>query len=234
MITQYVSQYISPLVKPFELTDNQTHHNRKSLRWLAWYAMTLGFAVLFVGKCIYGLDYTFTSISASANFYGTAYLLPFVLGGMAIFFWDYFGYAKIDRVCTKSMSVAAIVVAMFQCNEFSADHDVPSKIGLLGLSPRLSNLMHTTAAIVLFSALIIWIVFLFTKTRKGVVQCHEKIVRNRVYRIAGVLACIGLVSTVCHLTCTHVPYVWLGEVVILIPSGFALLVKSNISWFKDK
>jgi hypothetical protein len=59
-----------------------------SLRVLGWLAVSLGFVEIAVGVGIYGQRW-FGSISAGASFYGTAYILPFVLGGMAVYFWGY-------------------------------------------------------------------------------------------------------------------------------------------------
>jgi len=242
MIKEIVSQKMALLIEPFELTQEQKDFNKKSLRWLACFAIVLGFAVVFVGRYIYKLDYTFTSISASANFYGTAYILPFVLGGMAIFFWSYIGYAKIDSILTKTMSITAFFVAMFQCDEFVSSST--QKISLLGLSPSVSNIIHSVAAVALFLSLILWIICFFTLTKdeetgrsiwkwKGLSK--EKKIRNRVYFFMGIIELVGLVFVVMNFCkVTGVPFVWLGEVIILISAGIALLVKSGLQLFADK
>jgi hypothetical protein len=236
-----IKKFISKELQPQYLTPEDTKFNKKALRWLGSFAIVLGFLVVVIGKYLYGLDFHFTSISASANFYGTAYILPFVLGGMAIFFWCYTGYAKIDRHITKTMSIAAFFVAMFQCNEFGTyQYQTPQKISLLGLPPELSNIIHTVAAIALFISLIIWIVLLFsaTKDKSGKVVYkwwkewsslrRDKKISNIIYCIMGFIAIIGAVLAVlgfCKVT--GVPFIWLGEVIILIASGIALLVKSD-------
>ena len=231
------------LFTPFELTEFEVQDNKKSLRWLAWCAILLGFTVVVIGQFIYGLETAFTSISASANYYGTAYLLPFVLGCMAIFFWDYIGYAKIDRIVTKTMSVAAIFVAMFQCNEFG-ERIIPQKIGILGFPPFWSNLIHIVAAVLLFLSLIIWIICLFTLTRdeesgksvwkwKGLSK--DKKNRNRIYLLMGIIGFIGLILAIMNFCkAQDVPFIWFGEVIILFSAGIALLVKSGLRIFADE
>jgi len=231
------------LFEPFELTDIEMQGNKKSLRWLAWCSILLGFTVVAIGQFIYGLDTAFTSISASANYYGTAYLLPFVLGCMAIFFWDYIGYAKIDRIVTKTMSVAAIFVAMFQCDEFG-ERSIPQKMGLFGVSPFWSNLIHIVAAVILFLSLIIWIICLFTLTRdeatgksvwKWKSLSKDKKNRNRIYLLMGMIGLVGLVFAVMSFCkVVDVPFIWFGEVIILFSGGIALLVKSGFRIFADK
>jgi len=242
MIKNIIYKKRSELLKPFELRDFEVKSNKKSLRWLAWCSILLGFSVVIIGQLIYGLDTAFTSISASANYYGTAYILPFVLGCMAIFFWDYIGYAKIDRIVTKTMSVTAIFVALFQCNEFG-ERCIPEKVGFLGLSPYWSNLIHIVAAVMLFLSLIIWIIVLFTLTKdeetgKSVWKwknlSKEKKDRNRIYILMGISGIIGLVFAVMSFCkVTGIPLVWFGEVIILISAGIALLVKSGLL-LKDK
>ena len=86
MKKQFVSKKMESLVKPFELKDYENKVNKKSLRALGLCAISLGLAVVFIGKVAYGLENIFGSISASANFYGTSYLLPFAMGFMAMFF----------------------------------------------------------------------------------------------------------------------------------------------------
>ena len=238
-----IRQIIKKLFEPVDPNKFVDKDNKKSLRWLAWCAIFLGFTVVGIGQFIYGLDTVFTSISASANYHGTAYLLPFVLGCMAIFFWDYVGYENIDQVITKTMSIAAIFVALFQCNEFG-EGSIPQKLGFFGLSPYWSNIIHVVAAVILFLSLIIWIVFLFTRTKdketgEGVWKWKdlsiEKKKRNRIFLFMGFLGVVGLVFAILNFCkVTTVPFVWLGEVIILVSAGVALLVKSGWKVFADK
>jgi peptidoglycan/LPS O-acetylase OafA/YrhL len=220
------------LMNDYDYCDHpdQAKSSSNSLHVLGWLAITLGFVEIAVGVGIYGQRW-FGSISAGASFYGTAYILPFVLGGMAVYLWGYHGYAPVDRLCAKVMSVAAFFTAMFQSK--TGDNVHLEKIGLLGVSPGLSNVIHSVAAVVLFLTLILWIGFLFTGS-KGV-KTDGKKVRNMLYVISAGFMTVG---TVCFiLDCfgflgEKFPLVWLEEVVILLPAGFAILVKSGM-WFGD-
>jgi hypothetical protein len=215
--------------------DNHSHDtaktSRNSLRVPGWLAITLGFAAIAVGVGIYGQRW-FGSISASASFYGTAYILPFVLGGMAVYFRGYQGYAPADRRCTKTMAVAAFFTAMFQSK--TPDNKHLDRTGLLGFPPSVSDLIHSIAAVVLFIALIVWIGFLFTGS-KGV-KTREKKVRDMVYIVSAVFMAIGVICFILErsgLLGEEFPLIWLEEVIILIPAGIAILVKSGMG-FRDK
>jgi hypothetical protein len=125
------------------------------------------------------------------------------------------------------MSGAAFFTAMFQSK--TGDNIHLEKIGLLGVSPCLSNTVHSVAAVILFITLIVWIGFLFTGS-KGV-KTAEKKVRNTVYFISAGFMTIGVVCFI--LDCFGLfgekfPLVWLEEVVVLLPAGFAILVKSGM------
>jgi hypothetical protein len=205
--------------------------SRNSLRILGWLAITLGFVAIAVGVGIYGQRW-FASISASASFYGTAYILPFVLGGMAVYFWGYQGYAPADRLCTKTMAVAAFFTAMFQSK--TPDNEHLDRTGLLGFPPPVSDLIHSIAAVVLFVALIVWIGFLFTGS-KGV-KTHGKKVRDMIYTVSAGFMTVGVICFIAErsgLLGEKFPLIWLEEVIILIPAGIAILVKSGMG-FKDK
>jgi peptidoglycan/LPS O-acetylase OafA/YrhL len=211
-----------------------------SLRVLGWLAIVLGISVVAVGTSIYRQDW-FQSISASATYYGTAYILPFVLGGMSVYFWGYRGYAQIDRIFAKIMAVGAFITAVFPCK--TPYNEGEAQIGLLGLSPDVSGILHGIGALLLFLFLASWIFFLFTKTGKKTIKPRKKL-RNRVFvaaalvMFAGINFCIaGFVFYMLDLfdPQSSFPFVFWGELIILIPAGFAILVKAgDVPWLNDK
>ena len=211
-----------------------------SLRVLAWLAIALGIAVVAIGSLIYRQDW-FQSISASATYFGTAYILPFVLGGMSVYFWGYRGYAQIDRLFAKTMSVGAFLTAVFPCKTpYNSGED---KIGLLGFSPEVSNIFHGIGAIMLFLFLASWIFFLFRKTGKKAINPKKKL-RNRVFFIAATVMFVGIICCVTGFVFyildlfdpqSSFPFVFWGEIIVLIPAGFAILVKAgDVPWLNDK
>jgi peptidoglycan/LPS O-acetylase OafA/YrhL len=227
-------EFFTKFTSEYPIDENTAKSSSNSLRVLGWLAIALGLVVILIGRTIYGVSW-FTSISASATYYGTAYILPFVLGGMSVYFWGYCGYTPLDRVCTKIMSLAAFLVAMFQCH--SEFNNCLHKTGLLGLSPTCSNIVHTAAAVVLFATLIIWIGVFFRKTHTDRSRMsRRKRQRNIVYLIASHLMFAGLIFTVldlCGLLKINLPLVWLWEELILLPAGIAILIKSGLA-LKDE
>ena len=217
-------------------TDDTVIRNPKqsdnSLRVLGWLAIVLGIVVVVIGTLIYRQDW-FKSISASATYFGTAYILPFALGGMSVYFWGYQGYAQIDRLFAKVMSVAGFVTTVFQCK--TSYNCFEDKIGLLGFSPDISNWLHIAGALTLFAFLALWIGFLFTKT-KGFTTPRKK-TRNRVFISIAFIIAAGVVFCIlgaCNPRSSF-PFVFVGEIIILIPAGFAILVKAgDVSWLNDK
>ena len=212
------------------LDSNFSKSSHNSLKVLGYMGLSLGIFVVFIGTLFYKQNF-FTSISESATYYGTMYILPFVMGGMSVYFWGYQGYDYKDRICTKIMSIAAFLTAMFQCK--SVYNTDVCKVGIIGLTPFYSNIIHLISAAALFISLIFWIGYLFRKsTGKPTVQkCH----RNLVYAITSIIMLIGtlLFFLGYYRTSDKFPIVWLAEVMILIPASFAILIKSG-ALLKDK
>lgn len=206
----------------------KSSHN--SLRILGFMGLLLGFLVVLIGTLFYNQSF-FTSISASATYYGTMYILPFVLGGISVYFWGYQGYDEKDRICTKIMSVAAFLTAMFQCKSIYNVQEF--QIGLLALPPFYSGIIHSVSAAALFITLIIWIGFLFRKSSGQ--PTAQKGHRNKIYSIS---ACAMFIGTLLfffgfYKASDKFPIIWLAEVIILIPASLAILIKSG-ALLKDK
>lgn len=96
---------------------------------------------------------------------------------------------------------------------------------------RLEQVVHLTSAAALFLVLAFFALFLFTKS--GDFQTHAKRLRNRVYRVCGVVmvVCIGLIA-VYQLRFTQTaaarlnPVFWL-ETIALWAFGFSWFVKGE-------
>ena len=229
------------LKKIFEIKQIDISESQKgsinTLRMLGVFAVVTAIMVM-VETCIYHLEwYTFGSISASATYYGTAYLLPFLMGGMAVYFWGYFAYGEWkERTVTKTLAVLAFFVAMFQCEtDFNRCKE---QVGLLGVSPCVSNIIHTTSAILLFALLFVWIFFFFTKSdKKKEERTKEKNMRNSIFIgsaiIVALLAVVGTITAFNkQLPISH-PIIFYWETLALIVAGFAIMVKGGLL-LKDK
>lgn len=212
--------------------DSSSKMSYTSLITLGFVAMLIGIGVVLDGCLVYNLPF-FTSISASATTgLMTGMLLPFGLGMMALFFFNYRGYDKTDEILAKIMAIGFTIVAMFPCSSIYTNG--VESIGLLGLNPHSSNLIHSIGAVVGFASMAYWVGFQMTK---GVMDEDKTVMkkwRNAVYRICFTLICFGILwFAIGDMIYPGGPNVWIAEEIILIPAGFACLVKGG-GLLKDK
>jgi hypothetical protein len=173
---------------------------------------------------VYGLP-ALTSISESATTGNRAgMLLPFALGCMFTYGIAHVGYCRSERVVTRIMAVSFAVVAMQICDSI---HIAEDRVGMFGLSPNISHIVHTAASVVGFGAMFVWIAFFFT--RKSANPTREKLIRNSVYRICAGFMLAGIIVFVIGMfgaVGTH--YVFIAEEFLLIPAGVAVITKSGL------
>lgn len=201
-----------------------------SLMILALLAFTLGIGVVLDGMLVYNLPW-FTSISESATTGPwTGMILPFVLGGMCIFFLGYRGYDLIDRICAKVMAFGAFGVAMQLCSSsYLYGYD---KVGLLGLTPSTSNIVHSISAFLLFGTMIYWVGCRFTKGVLDDDPTNMKKWRNRIYKTCALLSLVGVVFLPIGKLLGIDASVFIAEEMILIPMSVAIFTKAG-GWLKD-
>ena len=211
--------------------DNSSKMSYTSLFFLGVVAITIGLGVVLDGICVYGLPF-FTSISESATTpLKTSMLLPFGLGLMSLFFFNYRGYDRTDNILAKLMAIGFSVVAMQPClSPYNQDF---SAIGLFGVSPKMSNTLHNVGALMGFGAMWYWIMFQFTKGLMDEERTKMKRWRNRVYRGCGLAMLSGIAwFLIGEKVCLTAPNTWIAEELILIPAGIACLVKGG-AFLKD-
>lgn len=212
-------------------SDNSSKSSYISMMFLAFLGFILGFGVILDGMLVYGFPF-FTSISESATTGPeTGMILPFVLGGMAVFFAGYKGYDLADRVCAKVMGLGAFGVSMQLClSEYVETYE---KIGLLGLAPSTSNIVHSISALLLFGTMIYWVGCRFTKGVGDDDRTTMKKWRNRIYKTCALLSLFGVVWFVLGpIVWKGGPNVWLAEEMILLPLSIAIFTKAG-GWLKD-
>ena len=201
-----------------------------SMMFLAILAFILGFGVILDGMLVYDLPF-FTSISESATTGAmTGMILPFVLGGMAIYFVGYRGYDLIDRICAKIMGLGAFGVAMQLCSsEYIKTY---KKVGLLGLAPSTSNTVHSVSALLLFGTMIYWVGCRFTKGVGDDDRTNMKKWRNRVYKTCALLSLSGVLFFIVGPMLGVKASVFISEELVLIPMSAAIFTKAG-GWLKD-
>lgn len=201
-----------------------------SMMFLAILAFVLGFAVTLDGMLVYNLPF-FTSISESATTGPmTGMILPFVLGGMFVYFVGYRGYDKIDRICAKVMGLGAFGVAMQLCY---SDYLVNfKKVGLFGLSPNTSNIVHSIAAILLFATMIYWVGCRFTKGVGDDNITHMKKRRNKIYKTCALASLAGVIFFIVGPILEIKASVFISELLVLLPLSLAIFTKAG-GWLKD-
>ena len=199
----------------------------------------LGFVSFFIGVVcmislvfVYGYD-PLTSISESATTGNAAgMILPFALGCMFTYTIGYLGYCLSERIIARLMGICFFVVAMQICNSLYVTEPY---VGILGLSPELSNIIHVYAAALGFGLMFVWITFYFTRSNKEKTErTKQKNIRNKIYIACGSAMFCGIAMLIIGSFVSMGQYiVFIGEEFILIPAGFAIIVKSGLI-LKDK
>ena len=177
---------------------------------------------------LFGLDtnlpYWYKSISAT--FYANSNMFMIgLLFSVSVFFFSYICYDWRDRVVTLIEAVCSIGIVIFPC----ASEDIPARVGLFQLPFEVSNIFHCIFAALLFLAFGFQITFLFTIS--GDNPSDNKIKRNRIYRVCGIVifvfCIVQFVSAIVNILPYSVPTTWINEFIMLTAFGIAYLVKSQ-------
>jgi hypothetical protein len=199
----------------------------------------LGFVSFFIGVvCMISMVFVYgyeplTNISESATTGNAAgMILPFALGCMFTYTIGYLGYCLSERILARIMGICFFVVAMQVCNSL---YVTETRVGLLGVSPELSDIIHMCATSLGFGLMFIWITFYFTRSNKEKTErTRQKIIRNKIYIACGTAMFCGLAILIISYFVPMGRYiVFIGEELILIPAGFAIVVKSGL-FLRDK
>lgn len=200
--------------------------------FLGFISAFIGILCLLIATVVYKLP-GLTSISESAttgNKLGM--LLPFALGCMFTYCFGYQGYCKSERIIVKIMGCCFMLVAFQICG---SSYVSETKVGIFGLSKTVSNIVHLSAAVSGFGLMWVWIQFYFTKSDKTKTErTKQKTIRNYVYISCGVAMLCGIlmiaISSFINMG-NHI--VFIVEEFLLIPAGFAIMVKGGL-FLKDK
>ncbi len=207
------------------------------LEIMGFVSLLIGPLVLFVTMAVYGLPFL-NSISESATIANqSAPLLPLALGMLAIFALGYSltsSYTKADKILPMLMFLGFVLVALQPC---SSPYITQSHVGAFGLTPAVSNIVHTFGALVGFGSLIFWIMFCFTKSNLPKKErTKEKKWRNNIYFTLGSLMLLSIslfLFNALGFFGTNFPIVYVTEVVMLTFGGIACVLKGGL-FLKDK
>ncbi len=181
--------------------------------------MILPFLLAIAGKSLFDLE-----IQPSISDYYHTQMRDVLVGGLwaiGAFLLAYKGPALVDNLLAKLACLSAIGISLFPT---PAGDETLFEMDWVGL-------LHYLFAAIFFGSLIIFSLFLFTQTKKGVPPTQMKLVRNQVYTVCGLimLTCvllIGLYNLIPPESQSPVdqyqPVFWLETVAILA---------FGISWF---
>ena len=217
-------------------------HTKKSFRCFQLKAMGLvaifiGPVVLFVTTVTYHFPFP-SSISETATIANrTDSILPFCLGALALFSLTYalvHAYDRMDQILLIGMFCGFTVAALQMCK--SPYIEAP-RVGVLGVSKSMSNLLHCVGAFVGFGCMIVWVMLCFTKSDQTKdTQTKEKKLRDSCYFWLGTIMTLSLFLFACNLIGwigNDFPVVFVAECLILTSGGMACLIKGGV-FFRDK
>lgn len=152
-----------------------------------------------------------------------------ILCGVALFLLSYKGYDRADHIATSLAGVFALCIAFFPTYNNSSD-----SCAVIRLQPGpVSNAIHYASAASFFTLLACISLFLFTKSRGQ--KTKEKLIRNRIYRICGILIFLAIALIAVHKLGAEnferfdrlKPVFWL-EWLALLAFGMSWLVKGEL------
>lgn len=182
---------------------------------LGWLAMALPWlSVLFT--MLFGGRGWPTSISIT-YYYPTAFpVFLIILGAASTMLFAYKGYETIDDIINSVAAIFGLMILLFPTIHYSYPIT-----GAFGIPSNISEIIHTTSAIIFFVLLSFNSLFLFTKS-SGEITKGKKI-RNIIFRVCG----IGMLASFALLLIPAPHMVWIVETIALAFFGISWLTKAN-------
>ena len=165
-------------------------------------------------------------LSISATYYANSKMFMIgLLFAISVFLFSYQCYDKKDRIVTLIEAICALGIVVFPCKTDS----IPQNVGLFNINNEISNYLHCIFALLLFIAFAVQVTFLFTITKHT--PTPKKILRNKIYRICGIVIFVFIsfevITTLFKFIPEDFPKTWINEFFMLTAYGFAYLVKSE-------
>lgn len=214
-------------------------NERKSMlmqrRILGILCISLGPCSLLFGLFGLGTNYPNWYLSISDTYYANSRMFMMgLLFAISVFFFAYKGYDKHDRIVSLIEAICAIMIVAFPCDPLQEE---VTRTGLFNLPVKLSQIIHASAAFVMFITYGYNVLFLFTKNKGE--KTEKKILRNIIYCTSGTIIWIGIaLQTLFVLNSLKIPdtipFTMINEIVMLFAFGGAYLVKSEaLKCFND-
>lgn len=125
-------------------------------------------------------------VSISSYYWATSHVLftgmLMICGSFLIF---YNGYDFTDNIITTIVGISMIMVSCFPC--LGGDNYL-----FLFLSPEVTNIIHGISATITFSLLGYMSYFQFTKTDSLEEATENKLIRNKVYKVCGIIIFVAI------------------------------------------
>ncbi|RPH29579.1 MAG: hypothetical protein EHM93_17065 [Bacteroidales bacterium] len=224
---------ISGIIKYLHKGNKDIVISYKALRRLIGFLGMLLPIILILGGWLFAKD----PIQQSISLYYYSNMRDFLVGTLfvvALFLMTYKGTFTIDNIVATITGIAGLCVAIFPC--FNELYET-QRVGIFQMYPDKSNIIHLTFASIFFILLAINSIFLFTRKSSG--DKPQKLIRNKIYIICGIiiLACfLGLI--ICMLTLSqeqkfNTKIILILEAIALWAFGVSWLVKGE-TIFTDK
>lgn len=164
---------------------------------------------------------------------------PFLIGilmAASFYMVSYQGYDKTDKWLSTISGIFGIMIILFPCSPTHAEYiyNYPNDgVGFLNLTTQVSNLIHSTSAVLFF---LLQTYIIGVQFRKGSLNpTPNKNKRNKIYTWCALSI---IISTVCLIGLNFIfhfkSFVWLCEVVPLVALGLAYTVKAQSwKWLND-
>lgn len=207
-----------------------------SFKNLYYLVGVLGFSLPFL--CLLGLLITSTALQPSISHCYYTNIRDVFIGtmiGVSMFLITYSGYQLIDDIVTNAAGVVGIGLALCPCLNYPGTID---PVGYFNLKPLPSNAIHLLCASIFFLLLAVNSYFLFTKTKDKNNMTHEKINRNKIYRICGLIMfglmlLLIIIKAIMKDKFDDYPIAFCIESLMLFAFSFSWLVKGGMI-LKDK
>lgn len=224
---------ITGIIKYLHKGNNDIIISYKALRRLIGILGILLPLICIVGGRLFTKD----PVQQSVSLYYYSNMRDFLVGilfAVSLFLITYKGTRVIDLIITTITGIAGLCVAIFPCYNEAYE---TIRVGIFQLYPATSNIVHITFASLFFILLGINSLFLFT--RKSDPVTPQKLTRNKIYIICGIIILVCFVGLViCMLTLTQQQkfeskIILILETIALLSFGISWLVKGE-TIFIDK